>query len=279
MLAFFFGADSYRRTRGRNEYVTAYRATHAEVLMGVYDFGECRTADETRARFGELEEFAASHSLFGEPRCAVVSRLIEAEVAGMKTFLEAQAAEKDLLLVLEEEGALPASIKPLAKRALCVEDYRPLRGETFAEWIRAEAKEAGVALTPSALVFLTRAYSSDTWRVHTELAKLASAPRAAEKKAYDVSDLERFGDFGQSENIFSFINGVARQADAREMTNALERLFAIREEPAKIFNILAASKYLSRTLLARLAEYDVMVKSGRIDYEEVLLGLALSGVR
>ncbi len=56
---------------------------------------------------------------------------------------------------------------------------------------------------------------------------------------------------------------------------ALERLFIGQEEPVKIFNILASQNRLPIGLIQKLADYDAMVKSGRIDYEEVLLDLAL----
>ena len=47
------------------------------------------------------------------------------------------------------------------------------------------------------------------------------------------------------------------------------------EEPAKIFNILAASSRNQPAEIKRFADYDVAVKSGKIDYEEALLDLCL----
>ncbi len=61
-----------------------------------------------------------------------------------------------------------------------------------------------------------------------------------------------------------------------EKIEALEELFFAREEPAKIFNILASRNYLSPEMLKKLADYDVAVKSGKMDYDEVLVDLALS---
>jgi len=42
---------------------------------------------------------------------------------------------------------------------------------------------------------------------------------------------------------------------------------------AKIFNILAAQ---AGEKIPRMADYDIAVKSGKLDYEEVLLDLAIS---
>ncbi len=57
----------------------------------------------------------------------------------------------------------------------------------------------------------------------------------------------------------------------------LEKLFIADEEPIQIFNIMASLKQLPLNLIKKLADYDVMVKSGKIDYEEILVDLALSG--
>ena len=55
----------------------------------------------------------------------------------------------------------------------------------------------------------------------------------------------------------------------------LEKLFISSEEPAKIFNILAGLDRLPDELIRRLADYDIAVKSGKLDYEEILLSLVL----
>ena len=53
---------------------------------------------------------------------------------------------------------------------------------------------------------------------------------------------------------------------------ALEKVFASQEPAAKIFNILAAQ---AGELTPRFAEYDIEIKSGKLEYEEVLLDLVL----
>ena len=57
----------------------------------------------------------------------------------------------------------------------------------------------------------------------------------------------------------------------------MEKLFIAQEEPVKIFNIMASLSRLPKELLQEFADYDVKVKSGKLDYEEVLVDLALSG--
>ena len=57
----------------------------------------------------------------------------------------------------------------------------------------------------------------------------------------------------------------------------LEILFGHQEEPVKIFNILATSYLNTVFSLQKLADYDAAIKSGKLDYEEALVDLALEG--
>ena len=54
---------------------------------------------------------------------------------------------------------------------------------------------------------------------------------------------------------------------------ALETMLALSDPPAKIFNILA-SQWAEKT--PHMAEYDLAVKSGKVDYEEALVDLLIS---
>ena len=46
-------------------------------------------------------------------------------------------------------------------------------------------------------------------------------------------------------------------------------------DPAMIFNISAASPYLTKEQKVKMADYDVAIKSGKLEYNEVLLSMML----
>ena len=72
--------------------------------------------------------------------------------------------------------------------------------------------------------------------------------------------------------FFELLSGWGIKSAGERMLN-LEVLFADREDPTKIFNMLA---YTDPARIARFADLDVAVKSGSLDYEEALVSLALA---
>ncbi len=73
------------------------------------------------------------------------------------------------------------------------------------------------------------------------------------------------------EDFFGMVFGWLSKP-VREKLCVLERLFALKTEEQKIFNILA---YQDVSKLRRFADYDVLIKSGKLECEDVLLDLAL----
>ena len=60
--------------------------------------------------------------------------------------------------------------------------------------------------------------------------------------------------------------------DLQTKISTLERLLAEKGDGAKIFNVLA---YQKKEHIVQFADYDVAIKSGKIDYEEALLDFVL----
>ena len=83
-------------------------------------------------------------------------------------------------------------------------------------------------------------------------------------------DLDEF-DLEIAPAYWPLLMGV-RSPDLRNRLAALERLIASGDPPAKIFNILA-SQWREKT--HQMAEYDFAVKSGKLEYDDVLLALVL----
>jgi len=132
-------------------------------------------------------------------------------------------------------------------------------------WIIAEAKKLGVTLAPAATQFLAAVYAGNSWALATELEKLGSFKKTVTREDLDAFDLEA------APNYWMLLNGL-KSFDARVRLSTLEKLFAMNDAPAKIFNILA-SQWKEKT--AQMAEFDFAVKSGKLEYEEALVDLVL----
>jgi hypothetical protein len=68
------------------------------------------------------------------------------------------------------------------------------------------------------------------------------------------------------------MNGL-KSYDLKNRLYAFESMLALGDPAAKIFNILA-SQWQEK--IPHMAEYDLAVKSGKVDYEEALVDLLIS---
>ncbi len=76
-------------------------------------------------------------------------------------------------------------------------------------------------------------------------------------------------------DYFALMNGLKYGKTAKARLIALELILSERrDDPARVFNGIAY-RLSSQSEAEKFANYDVLVKSGKADYEEVLLDLAL----
>lgn len=271
MVILLYGPDSYRRQKELNKTIQNFRDKHATAAFERFDFEEGNEKEE----FLRFQEFALSQSIFSAKKLAVLENTWNPEIKEIKKLLKGQVASEDLTLVISEEKSPPAIFKFLLNEAHTVFEFNNLTGEKLKIFIKKEAEEKGINLSQRALNFLAQEFDSDTWALITEIEKLSLIAKSGEKTTVDLPKILETGDYRHALNFFSFINMIERYERMPEKIEALEELFFAREEPAKIFNILASRNYLSSEMLRKLADYDVAVKSGKMDYEEALLELAL----
>jgi DNA polymerase III delta subunit len=266
MTIFLYGPDSYRRNKRLNNIIEEYRHKYSNLSCDCFDL-------ENSDEFLRLKEFAAQMLIFDNKKLAVLRNIYEADVSKIKEFLKKYLKSEDFTILISEEKSPPTGLKFLLKESFSIEKFENFKGESWRIFIQKQAGERKLTLAPKAVYFLAESFKEDTWGLINELNKLSLL---SQNTPINVEDLEKIGDFPyQSPNIFTFINALTSNYSLSQKVIALEKLFIAQEEPIKIFNILASLKRLSGTLLQKLADYDVMVKSGKMDYEEVLIDLAL----
>lgn len=268
MIAFLHGPDSYRKSEKLKSLLASYAQKYSDAPVRHFDFSTL-TADD-------LFEFSRGASLFTAKKIAVVRNWEALEAAGRKTLKKVLAAcleDKNFLIIVisEKQGSGPFAF--LMQSPVVGYAFPMPEGKQVAEYIREEAKNCGVALSSDALSLLAKRFSGDTWGIATELRKAyAYMPRGA---SLEVSDLLRIGEYRETPDAYLFIKSVLYQKTAQSALPALERVFAGGGEPGGVFNFLAAIRSVPPDLLKRLADYDIMVKSGKIDYAAALVDLAL----
>jgi len=292
MVVYLYGPDSYRRQKKLNKIIEEYKRKYSNLSYNYFDFdpstgsGQASSTGSGQEEFLRLKEFSSQLLIFDNKKLAILKNIFAIDPKKLKEFLNSYLNAEDFTILISEENSPPPELNFLTKKAFLAEKFEYLEGDKWRFFIQKEAQKRNIALTPKALNFLAKVFQNDTWGLINELDKIGlikiqiNADSNGNKGRYliDVFDLKKFGDYRyESPNIFEYINAVLRNWPLPQRIVALEKLFIAQEEPIKIFNIFASLKILPTKLIQKLAHYDVMVKSGKLDYEEVLLDLALQG--
>ena len=266
MLILLYGPDSYRRSQRFKELVSGYVKKYSGLSCNFFDL-------EKEGDFTRLKEFSKQLSMFDSKRLAVVKDIFTVDLKELKKFLVPHISSEGFIIIISEETLPPKGFDFLAKKSSSVDKFDELSGVNLKSFIQKEAQKRGIKLAPPAFNFLVQEFSKNTWGLVNELEKLSLKN---EKFQIDLADIIEVGDYHQAPNLFVFLNMIIQNSSLKQKISSLEELFLNQEEPAKIFNILASRRQLPLKILQNLADYDVMVKSGKIEYEEVLVDLALS---
>lgn len=274
MLIFLYGPDDYRRAQKKRELIAEFHKKRSDLGLRTFDLA----AKDWRDGF---DEFSRSGSLFESAKLAIFENAFdELEAAALAKILKPFVDDKSISIMLSEHDKPVKALAFLLDKPTISQKFENLEGVEWAAFVAGEAKKAGVKLTPAAAQFLAEVYQGNSWALATELAKLASyksgetggaggaagsAAAAIDKKDLDAFDLEA------APNYWALINGL-KSYDIRARLTTLERMLAMNDAPAKIFNILA-SQMKEKT--PQMAEFDFMIKSGKLEYEEALVDLLI----
>ncbi len=258
MILSLIGPDDYRREKRRRFLVEEFRKKYG--LHGVEKF--VVSSKEGREKFHEL---VISPSLFSPKRLAVLEGVFEVEDKEFLSDLKRVAVDPTMWVFVSERDKVPAVFKFITKAPTTVEEFSFLEGEAWKKFVFDEAKSREVVFDQEAFRVFLRSYENDTWRMATELDRLAS-----KGGVISINDLNSLD--GQTVfNLWGALNQL-RGSVLSQRLYTLEKIFMNQEPAAKIFNIMAAQ---AGGETPRFAEYDVAIKSGKLEYEEVLLDFVL----
>ena len=274
MIIFLYGSDSYRQRKKLNEIVGQYGQKHLTCEKFELDSSRANQSDD---EFSRLKEFARNRSIFEKEKLAIVAGLFEfADENEKKTieFLKANLHDKDFTIVIFGGKNPNKKFAFLLEQPVSFQEFANLDGEKLKFFIKKEAEKRGLKLAVDAIGFLARIFNNDSWGLINELDKLS----LFDSVSFDASQLKNLiDDFRplEMDQFFSQLYALSGNRPLKQKIVSLEVLLNS-EEPAKFFNILAASSKNRPMEIKRFADYDIVVKSGKIDYEEALLDLCLS---
>jgi len=286
MLILLYGPDSYRKQKNLSTIVKIYQEKHSVFSIDYFNL-------ENEADFLKLKDFCSQTSLFELKKLAVVknataptrsrsSNRIVGDVKKdafkeVKEFLKENLKLENNIIILSEEEAPGKDFEFLLKDEIKSYEFKNLSGPHMEFFIKKESEERKINLAPDAVALLVKVFQNDTWGLVTELDKLQllySEP--VEEKKITAKDLENFLTYFEEPALFQFIDAVSKNKHFSQKIYNLENLILNKEDGAKIFNIFATRPFLGFETIQALADYDVLVKSGKLDYELALFDLILS---
>jgi len=261
MIIFLHGPDEYRRLQKKNWIIADFREKHDGVAVGRFDLAE-------KEEFPKFAEFIGSQSMFDPKKLAVLDNVFESPDKELSAVLKTAAKNPNTTVLVSEKNKSSEGLTFLAGKSVNIkgQDFPYLTGAKWEAFISELAKENSIALQAEAVKFLAEAYQNDTWSLVTEIGKISGLPkRSVGMKELETLDIEINPDyFGLLKNLRNYELGVRLAS--------LEKLFLMNEAMPKIFNMIA---YQIPDKLPQLAKYDVLVKSGKLEYEEVLVDLII----
>lgn len=257
MIIFLYGEDSYRRFKKQLEIEAVYEAKRGNLSKERFNL-----ADPNEV--GKLRNFLVNRSMFEDRKLAILDNLYEAEDdKNLKEYLKNELDSKESVLLITAEKKPPVKFKFLIEAPVQVQEFATLSDARLNNFINKEAARLGLELSAETVKAIKDLFAGDTWGIITELEKLSlSSNRDIQKKRND--------------DYFSLVNTLKGYGDFKRKLSALEIILSDRrDDPARVFNSLSY-RLANKKEAEVFADYDVAVKSGKLDYEEVLLDFVLS---
>lgn len=271
MIIFLYGSDTYRRQQKLNDIISDYRERHSGLSVeNFYLFAG--TSEETE--FIKLKDFARSRTLFDDFRLGVIRGGFDLEKGVKKEYLnllKENISSKEAVFLIIEEKKPPKDFIFLLGKPVLFQEFDYLTGVKLKKFLQKEAESRMISLDADSQDLLARVYASDIWGLITELDKLA----LLDEKLINLKILKQHLNVSLPVNVFNLINQMRSLKNKGARLSLLEELMAKSQDPAMIFNILAIYPYGDRRWKKKAADCDVLVKSGKLEYEEALLEMVL----
>lgn len=208
----------------------------------------------------------ANRSMFEASKLVVVENPFEVgDPKKLKEVLRPESKSKEVTIILSSETKGSANFGFLGRleEPSQSQEFKKMEGATLTAFIKNEATARKLKLSSSIIEALRDVFDGNSWGVITELDKLTLS-----KEQSVETQLVR-------ENFYELINTLRSSRDIKKRLTALEFILSgLKEDPARAFNTLAY-RIFTAEFAKQLADYDLAIKSGRLDYEEALLDLAL----
>lgn len=268
MIIYLYGPDSYRRLGKAAELFRAYREKNSGLDTLVFDFAETEQSEWPKVR-----EFLGQPSMFVEKKLALLhgpSGIADRELA--KT-IDGYKDNAKIFIIVSDDKPPVKDFSFLLRPPVKAQEFPELQGGALSGFLEKEAERRGLVFGPPAWQFFCAYIAAQPERSWLGVNELEKISLAGLKKPIVLSDLEKVVNFERRIVLFRAATEILKSRPGSGLP-VLERLLLQKEAPAHIFNTLAFQA--TGQALLKLADYDIAVKSGNLEYEEALTEFVLS---
>ena len=267
MLYYLYGPDSYRKGGKLREILGTYKKKHEHSDIFTANLEENPDVWKDAARF------ARQPSMFTDSKVIVVFESGVPEDKEWKKFLKDYADSKRAFRMVSDISATKAAFRFLIERAEKAQEFAELTGAPLVAFIKEEAASRDLEFDVSSIKLFAAHIEAQkecrSWSVISELEEM----RLLGVSKISSEIINKYFDYSGKDEVYSASRKILNSLSLPLRLAALEKMFFQNEAPAYVFNSLGFQAYGRDA--AELAKYDVLVKSGKIEYEEALLDFVL----
>ena len=270
MTIFLYGPDSYRKQEKLQELLASYKEKYSQTDIMHFDLGGKTDSWE------DVKDFITQPSMFVSSKIAVVKDGVGVDNKKWIKLVKDELEAKGTTIIFLEEKKPLKRFEFLLKKPSRFQKFDELTGRALEEFLKKQAEKEEVVFDVDAWkLFVSAVKTHEVDRSWVAVQAIRKLSLAVGKKKVATKDIEDQMNFSRKEKVFSLAGSILRSRSIGEKLTAIEQLFIQRESPSYIFNSLA---YQVRGKAAvQFADYDVLVKSGKLEYEEVFLDYIFGG--
>ncbi len=265
MIIYLYGPDSYRRGKKLTELISSYKEKHPALDLRFFDF------EEDENLWISARDFLEQPSMFRSAKCAVIYAGTAVDKKSWIQTLASYSEAKDVFIMISEDAKPKKAFSFLTKKPCISQEFAELVGVNLDRFLKLEAKSRGLVFTPPAWKFFSEyVLASNIW---TGIRTLEKIELAQFSQPISLGDVERITDWFSRDKVFSLMRECGGNLSWKKKIAFLEKAIIQKEDPAYLFNSLSFGARGNNLLY--LAEYDISIKSGVLEYEEALLDFVL----
>lgn len=271
MLIYLYGKDSYRRQKKLSSILDSYKKKHQNSDVETFNL------EEDESEWQEAKDFLRQPSMFSDSKIVVVKEGTKVDKKSWTSVLKEYKDKKDAFILITD-----SSKKPKKKFKFLIEEdenirsqkFKELKGKSLKAFVYKLFKEEGVRLDKKAESFFLsylEAHDSKSWLAVNEIKKISLS---GFDNPVSLTDVEKLISWIPKGKMFNETRKLFRSGASPGLKlPVLEKLISRNESNPHVFNMLGVqAKGQSNSILADL---DIKIKSGQLEYEEALLDFVL----